>query len=146
MTKTKSGTRVLSLLLALLMLTGLLPLPANAASIGDGSTSCNVTLGPGEYYLKTTAGTKLGAWSYTYTTNDGLTGPAYCINHGLHFTSRTLPIDGKYTSNPKTAGVFANGYPQHSIETFFGLYLNANPILSGLTEEEYAYATQVTYN
>ena len=72
-----------------------------------------------------------------------MTGPAYCVNHGLHFTSRTLPIDGKYTASPKTAGVFANGYPQHSIETFFGLYLNANPILNGLTEEEYAYATQL---
>ena len=46
--KTKSGTRVLSLLLALLMLTGLLPLPAHAASIADGSTSCTVALGPGQ--------------------------------------------------------------------------------------------------
>lgn len=81
MTKTKSGTRVLSLLLALLMLTGLLPLPANAASIADGSTSCTVALGPGQFYLTTNFGTKLGAWAYTYTTNDGTSGAAFCINH-----------------------------------------------------------------
>ena len=142
-TATSYGKRALSLFLALLMTVSLLSVGASASTIEDGSKTAAMTLGPGQFFLKTTAGTSLGAWSYTYTTNDGLTGPAYCINHGLHFTSRTLPIDGKYTSNPKTAGVFANGYPQHSIETFFGLYLNANPILSGLTEEEYAYATQL---
>ena len=37
----------------------------------------------------------------------------------------------------------ANGYPQHSLDTFLGLYLNTNSILNGLTEDEYAYATQV---
>lgn len=143
MTKTKSGTRVLSLLLALLMLTGLLPLPANAASIADGSTSCTVALGPGQFYLTTNFGTKLGAWAYTYTTNDGTSGAAFCINHGLHYTSRTLPIAGKYTASPQAAGALANGYPSHSVDTFLGLYLANNPILSGLTESEYAYATQL---
>ena len=142
-TATSYGKRALSLLLAFLMTFSLLNVGASASTIEDGSRTASMTLGPGHFYLKTTAGTSLGAWGYTYTTNDGLTGPAYCVNHGLHFTSRTLPIDGKYTSSPKTAGVFANGYPQHSIDTFLGLYLSANPILSGLTVEEYAYATQL---
>ena len=143
MTKTQSGTRVLSMLLALLMLASLLTFSASAASIGDGSTSCHVTLGPGEYYLKTTAGTKLGAWAYSYTTNDGTSGAAFCVNHGLHFTSRTLPIAGKYTASPQTAGALANGYPSHSVDIFLGLYLASNPILSGLSESEFAYATQL---
>ena len=135
--------RSLSLLCAVTMLLSLLSVGVSASSIGDGSQTCSMTLGHGHHYLTTTAGTTLGAWNYTYTTNDGLTGPAYCINHGLHFTNRTLPIDGKYTSSTETAGVFANGYPQHELATFLGLYLSDNPILSGLTEDEYAYATQL---
>ena len=142
-TATTYGKRALSLFLALLMTLSLLSVGASASTIEDGSKTAYMTLGPGHFYLKTTAGTSLGAWGYTYTTNDGLTGPAYCVNHGLHFTSRTLPIDGKYTASPKTAGVFANGYPQHSLDTFLGLYLSQNAILSSLTEEEYAYATQL---
>ena len=135
--------RALALLLALSTLLSLLSVGASAASIEDGSRTAAMTLGKGQFYLHTTAGTALGAWSYTYNTDDGLSGPAYCIDHGLHFTDRTLPIDGKYTSSPKTAGVYANGYPQHSLDTFLGLYLAKNPILSGLTEAEYAYATQL---
>ena len=144
MTKTKHGTRALSLFLAVLMLVCALPLSVNAATIADGGSS-SATIAPVErhYYLQTTAGTKLGASSYKYTTNAGLTGPAYCINHGLNLTSRSLPITGKYTASPKTAGAFANGYPQHSLDTFLELYLGNNSVLSGLTEKEYAYATQL---
>ena len=141
-TKSHPMNRALALILALCALLSLLTVGASASTIEDGSKTASMTLGPGHFYLQTTAGTSLGAWGYTYTTNDGLTGPAYCIDHGLHFTSKSLPIDGKYTSSPKTAGVFANGYPQHSLDTFLGLYLEKNAILSGLTEEEYAYATQ----
>ena len=135
--------RALALLLTLTSLLSLLTVGTTASSIEDGSRTASMTLGHGQFYLKTTVGTSLGAWSYTYTTDDGLTGPGYCIGHGLHFTSRTLPIEGKYTSSPQTAGVYANGYPQHSLDTFLWLYLNDNPILSGLTEGEYAYATQL---
>lgn len=117
--------------------------PAQAASIADGSKTCSVALAPVHNYLTTTAGTSLRAAGYNYTTNDGLTGAAYCIDHGLAYTGKTLPITGKYTASPATAGAFANGYPQHSLETFLGLYLEDNPILSGLTEDEYRYATQV---
>ena len=143
-TKSHPMNRALALILALCAMLSLLTVGASAATstIEDGSRTAAMTLGPGHHYLKTTAGTTLGAWEYTYTTNDGLTGPAYCIDHGLHFTGKALPIDGKYSSSPKTAGVFANGYPQHSLDTFLGLYLEKNAILSGLTEDEYAYATQ----
>ena len=143
MTKTTSKTRALSLLLAVLMLLGVFPMNASAATIADGSSTATIGMVDRNYYLSTTAGTKLGASAYQYTTNDGLTGPAYCINHGLNLTSRALPITGKYNASPKTAGAFANGYPQHSLETFLGLYLANNSVLQGLTEKEYGYATQL---
>ena len=73
--------RVLALLLALTSLLSLLSVGASASSIEDGSRTATMTLGKGQFYLRTTAGTTLGAWGYTYTTDDGLTGPAYCVNH-----------------------------------------------------------------
>ena len=142
MTRTKSGTRWTAFLLAALMLLGLLPISANAATINDGSKTA--TIGPVEryYFLRTTAGTVLGASAYQYTTNDGLTGPAYCIDHGLNYASRALPITGKYTASVATAAAFATAYPQHSLATFLGRY-PADTMLEGLTEQEYAYATQL---
>ncbi|MBQ9721767.1 MAG: thioester domain-containing protein, partial [Oscillospiraceae bacterium] len=141
MTHTK--TRWMAFVLAALMLFGLLPMSAFASSIGDGSATAALSLGNRNYFLKTTAGTSLGVSTYQYTTNDGLTGPGFCLNHGLDYTARRLPISGKYTASPQAAGAVANGYPQHSLDTFLGLYLNTNSILNGLTEDEYAYATQV---
>ncbi|MBQ9720046.1 MAG: thioester domain-containing protein, partial [Oscillospiraceae bacterium] len=142
MTKTKNRTRALSLLLALLMFASLFSIPASAASIAEGSKTATIAPVERHYYLKTTAGTKLGASAYKYTTNDGLTGPAYCINHGLNYASQALPIDGKYSASVATAAAFATGYPQHSLETFLGRYPNES-LLEGLTEEEYGYATQL---
>ena len=134
--------RTLALVLAVCTIFGLC-VPAQAASIGDGSQTCTVALGMRNNYLVTTAGTTLRAGNYTYTTNDGLSGTAYCIDHGLDFTEKTLPITGKYTASPATAGAFANGYPQHSVQAFLDLYQKDNAVLAGLTEEEFAYATQV---
>lgn len=118
-------------------------IPASAASIADGSKTCSVAPAPVHTYLQTTAGTWLRAGGYDYTTNDNLTGPAYCIDHGLFYTGKVLPIAGKYEASAKTAGAFANGYPQHSLDTFLELHLAGNPELAGLTEYEYRYATQV---
>ena len=143
MTTTKTRTRALSLLLAILVVIGLLPMAANAASIEDGSKTATIAPVERHHYLKTTAGTSLGASAYQYTTNDGLSGAAFCIDHGLNYASKALPITGKYSTSPKTAGAFANGYPQHSVETFLGLYLSRNPILEGITEAEFGYATQL---
>ena len=142
MTHTKSKTRWIAFVLAALMLIGLFPMSVFAASIADGSATATISLGNRNYYLKTTVGTSLGASAYQYTTNDGITGPAYCINHGLNYTSRTLPITGKYTASVATAAAFATGYPQHSLATFLGRY-PSDSMLDGLTEDEYAYATQL---
>lgn len=139
----KRKTKALSLFLAFIMALTLLPTASFAASIGDGSKTCTVTKNERHTFLTTTAGTRLGATAYTYTTNDGLNGPAYCIDHGLNHASRPLTITGKYSASPNTAGAFANGYPQHSLETFQGRFLEQNPILKDFTEDEYAYATQL---
>lgn len=142
--KNSMRNRLVALLLAVVTVFGL-GLPVQAASIGDGSKTCTVALGTRSSILETTAGTFLRAGDYTYTTNDGLSGPAYCIDHGLAYTDKVLPITGKYTASPATAGAFANGSPQHSIETFLGLYLDENAVLEGLTEAEYAYATHEAF-
>ena len=142
MTRTKSRTRWIALILAAVMLIGLVPIVANAATIAEGSATATVAPVERYYYLHTTAGTALGASAYQYTTNDGVTGPAYCIDHGLGYASRALPITGKYTASPQTAGAFANGYPQHSVETFLSRFPD-DPLLEGLTEQELGYATQL---
>ena len=81
MKQTSTSARLVAFLLAILTLTSAFPITIFAGSIGDGSRTAHMTLGSRKYYLTTTAGTRMGASSYTYTTNDGLTGPAYCINH-----------------------------------------------------------------
>ena len=134
--------RLLALAMVVCMICGL-GITAQASSIADGTKTCTVELGMRNNFLVTTAGTTLRAGDYTYTTNDGLTGAAYCIDHGLDYTDKVLPVTGKYSASPATAGAFANGYPQHSVETFLGLYLERHPILAGFTKEEFAYATQV---
>lgn len=134
--------RLVAMLLAVCTILGM-SVSASASSVQDGSKTCTISMEPRHTFLVTDQGTYLGGSGYTYTTNDGLTGPAYCIDHGLYYTSKVLPITGKYTVSPQTAGAFANGYPQHSLETFLGLYLSNHPILSGLTEDEYRYATQI---
>lgn len=64
MTKTTSKTRALSLLLAVLMLLGVFPMNASAATIADGSSTATIGMVDRNYYLSTTAGTKLGASAY----------------------------------------------------------------------------------
>ena len=143
MVYSRKGTKIISFLLALILFLGVLPMPSHASSIGNGSQTATIASVERHYFLQTTAGTNLGASAYQYVTNDGLTGPGYCIDHGLGYASKPLPITGKYTTSPSTAGAFANGYPQHSVETFLGLFLDENPILAGLTAVEFGYATQL---
>ena len=143
MTRYKSWTRLVALVLAALALIGLLPMAAGASSIADGSATCEVTrINERQFLLTTTAGKRLGAFAYRYTTNDGLSGSAYCVDHVLNYAQHTLEIRGEYTASPATAGAFANGYPQHSLETFLGRF-PGETLLNGLTENEYAYATQI---
>ena len=92
-------------------------------TVGDGN-STTVTIKMKEKFsiMHTTDGVKLNGYSWEYTTNNGITGPAYCIDWGLKNPSSTkkLTIAGKYTANPKTTAAFANGYPQRSLEDFMG--------------------------
>ena len=143
MVNSRKGTKVISFLLAMILFLGVLPMPSHASSIGNGSRTATIASVERHYFLQTTAGTNLGASAYQYVTTDGLTGPGYCIDHGLGYASKPLPITGKYATSPSTAGAFANGYPQHSVDTFLGLYLDENPILAGLTAVEFGYATQL---
>ena len=133
---------LLALALAVVMVVGLVPHGANAQTIADGSKTATFSRTGRYYYLNTTKGTRLGVTTSVYTTNDGLTGPAYCIDHGLDYTSKSLEIRGAYDGHPETAAAFAQGYPQHSLETFLGRY-PSETLLNGLTESEYAYATQL---
>lgn len=137
----KFRRRFLSLVLAIVTLLSLM-IPAQAATIADGSSTCRVSLTDRKYYLKTTSGTSMGASAYAYTTNDGVQGAAYCINWGLHLTSKSLAIKGKYTASPQTIGAFATGYPQRSLADFLKIY-GGDHELTGLTEEEFKYATQL---
>ena len=139
-----SWMRVFALILAVLTVFGFFPMMnANASTIADGSTTCDVVpINQRQFLLTTTAGKRLGAYAYRYTTNDGLSGSAYCIDHVLNMTQHTLEIRGEYNASPATAGAFANGYPQHSLETFLGRF-PGETMLNGLTEQEYMYATQI---
>ena len=136
--------RIIALMLAVITVFGMLSIPTSAATISDGSKTCSVQNGPYHRYLSTTAGNTVGGGYRHYKTNDGITGPAYCIDWGLAMApaNKQLAIS-RYTSSPKTIGAFANGYPQRTLEEFLKLHLSDNPALKGLTEDEYAYATQV---
>ena len=140
----KTWMRTLALILAVLNVFGIMPIMnASAETIGDGSTTCDVVpINQRQFLLTTTAGKRLGAFAYRYTTNDGLSGSAYCIDHVLNMTQHTLTIKGEYNASPATAGAFANGYPQHSLETFLSRF-PGETMLNGLTEQEYMYATQI---
>ncbi len=123
----KQTNRILSLLLAVVTLFALAATPSMAAvvpsqnkSLGDGSS--NVTIKIGNYINilgKSTGGT-VGGSGWTYTSNDGITGPAYCVNWGLDAVSpsKKLEITGRYDRSPKTMGAFASGYPQRTLEQF----------------------------
>ena len=71
--KHKPFTRILSLLLAMATLVGLLAVPASAASLNDSGSVTIQYLGRHEYLSKSTGGT-LGGSSWTYASNDGLSG------------------------------------------------------------------------
>lgn len=142
MQKTSRFHRLLALLLVVATLFSTFAVTAQAASISDGSKSCTIGKRDRHTYLKTTAGTSLGGSGYTYKTNDGITGTAYCINWGLALTSKSLEITGRYTASPKTIGAFANGYPQRSVADFLNIYGEKYPAIQELTQDEYLYATQ----
>lgn len=139
--------RVLSIILLVSMLFSMTTAIANTETIGDGKSKM-VTVKMMEKFgiMKTTDGVKLNGFSWQYTTDTGITGPAYCINWGLRNppSTKKLTIAGKYTANPKTVGAFAGGYPQRSLEDFISINAEEYPMISSLTREEYACATQIS--
>ncbi len=142
------GKRALSILLLMTMLFSLFAADVSALTetISDGKSK-TVTIKIDEKFsiMQTTAGNKLNGYSWIYTTDTGITGPAYCINWGLKnpAANKKLTIAGKYTASPKTVGAFAGGYPQRSLEEFLRINLADHTILAGLTKAEYASATQI---
>lgn len=152
MHKKYRGRHVLSLLLALTMMFSMFAQPASAAevtpgsnkSLGDGSTSVTIAKGTNLQLLRKSTGGTIGGSAWTYTSNDGITGPAYCVNWGLGMVSpsKRLEITGRYDRNPQTMGAFANGYPQRTLEQFKSLHPEIQGI-ANLTTDEYAYATQL---
>ena len=88
--KHKPFTRILSLLLAVATLASLLTFPASAATLNTSGSVTIQYLGRKEYLSKSTSGSLSGS-SWTYTSNDGLTGTAYCVNWGLAAVSPSKP-------------------------------------------------------
>lgn len=141
--KQNRWNRLLSMLLVIATLFSLLVVPANAATLNDSGTVTIQYQGREEYLSKSTGGT-LGGSSWTYTSNDGLSGTAYCVNWGLSAVSPSKALTlQEYNRNPKTMGVFANGYPNRTLEQFKELHTDDVRGIASLTEDEYKYATQV---
>ena len=127
------SNRVITLIITLSMLLAMGTMPAQAASISDGnSKTVTVGMGARNYFLSTTYGNNLGGSYWQYTTNDGIIGAAYCIDHGLAAPSASKPltISGLMTGSPQTMGAFANGYPQRSLSDFLAINLAENPELA----------------
>lgn len=145
MMKKHYGKKAISLLLLLSMLFSLFT-TVSAETLSDGKAK-TVTIQMNEKFnfLETTNGNKLSGYSWTYTTDTGIQGPAYCINWGLNNppSDKKLTIAGKYTASPKTIGAFAGGYPQRSLEDFIKINSGDWPEIANLSREEYACATQL---
>ena len=141
--KHKHFNRLLSMLLVVATLFGLMAVPASAASLGDSGTVTIQQAGYGNYLSKKNGGT-IGGGYWKYTSNNGLTGTAYCVNHGLKGVSpsKALTVQ-EYNREPKTMGAFANGYPNRTLEQFKELHADDVRGIASLTEDEYKYATQM---
>ncbi len=140
--KHKFSTRLISLLLVIVTLVGLL-IPASAASLGESGTVKITQDGFGNYLTKKSGGT-IGGGYWKYTSNNGLTGSAYCVNWGLTGVSpsKSLTVQ-EYNRNPQTMGAFTNGYPNRTLAQFKELHASDVRGIAQLTETEYKYATQV---
>ena len=114
--KHKHFNRLLSMLLVVATLFGILAVPASAANSLSGSGTVTIQqAGYGKYLSKTTGGT-IGGGYWKYTSDNGLTGTAYCVNHGLKGVSPSKKLTvQEYNRNPQTMGVFASGYPNRTL-------------------------------
>ena len=141
--KHKHFNRLLSMLLVVATLFGILAVPASAASLESSGTVTIQQAGYGKY-LGTTKGNSIGGGYWKYTSDNGLTGTAYCVNHGLKGVSPSKKLTvQEYNRNPQTMGVFASGYPNRTLEQFKELHQDDVRGVNALTEDEYKYATQL---
>nr|WP_325186285.1 SpaA isopeptide-forming pilin-related protein [uncultured Oscillibacter sp.] len=141
--KHKHFNRLLSMLLVVATLFGILAVPASAASLESSGTVTIQQAGYGKY-LGTTKGSSIGGGYWKYTSNNGLTGTAYCVNHGLRGVSPSKALTVQpYNREPKTMGAFANGYSNRTLEQFKELHASDVRGIASLTEDEYKYATQL---
>lgn len=139
----KKSQRLIALLLTLAVMFGIAPISAFAETLGDSNTVTIKRVNRDEYLDKSTGGS-FGGGAWTYTSDKGITGAAYCINWGLGTVSPSKALTlQKYNRDPKTMGAFANGYPQRSLEQFKELHQSDVRGIDNLTENEYAYATQI---
>lgn len=139
----KKSQRIIALLLTFAVMFGIAPISAFAETLGDSNTVTITRVNRDEYLDKSTGGS-FGGGAWTYTSNKGTTGAAYCINWGLGSVSPSKALTlQKYNRDPKTMGAFANGYPQRSLEQFKALHQSDVRGIENLTENEYAYATQI---
>lgn len=140
--KHKYLQRIMSMLLVIATLFGLLAVPASAASLNNSGSVKITQAGFGNYLTKKSGGS-IGGGFWQYTSNDGLTGSAYCVNWGLTGVSPSKSLTVQpYNRSPKTMGAFANGYPARTLAQFKQLHPEVRGIAQ-LTENEYKYATQV---
>ena len=143
--------RLTALILAVAMVVSMsvsITSPVLATSIGDYTTGVNVMIRSQtpHTYLDVRSGESswpLSARIWSYATADAaLEGPAFCVNHGEGYPSGYIPVNTTpYAANPTMTAAFLNGYPIVPLGSFTLLH----PEVSGLTEDEYGYATQVAY-
>ena len=120
--KHKHFNRLLSMLLVVATLVGILAVPASAASLESSGTVTIQQAGYGNYLSRTSGGT-IGGGYWKYTSNNGLTGTAYCVNHGLKGVSPSKALTVQpYNREPKTMGAFASGYPNRTLAQFKELH------------------------
>ena len=119
--------------------------PVAAASISDyPAVNVRIRSETPHTYLDVRSGDStwpLSARIWSYATADAaIEGPAYCMNHNEGYPSGYIPVNTTpYTANPTMTAAFANGYPLVPLGNFTMLH----PETSGLTEDEFGYATQV---
>ena len=119
--------RLLSMFLACILILGILPAAAFAASSEEEALG-EVNIYNGEYelgYLAINGAVKKQKYTYfLYESNDGSTkeSPAYCVNPNQYGVPQTVgPGESiKYlaeekASDPKVVGIISNGYPHRSL-------------------------------
>ena len=97
MSKKHYGRKLISLLLLVSMIFSMF-VTANAETISDGKAkTVTITMNEKFSIMSTTDGVKLNGYAWSYKTDTGIEGPAYCINFGLKNppNNKKLTIGGK---------------------------------------------------